>query len=90
MAPSNRTLVPLFNALNTLVIPLVKSGFANPLPIGAGLIALEISGRRTGQRRITPLTCLALGRRLIVATVRSESQWVRNLAAADSAGLWWG
>lgn len=87
---SSNSFVSVFNTINAVVVPLVKAGLANPLPIGSGLVVLEVPGRRSGRPRITPLTTVALGRYLVVATVRSRSQWIRNLAASQSAEVWWG
>ena len=81
----------LLAPLNRLLDPLVRAGVANPLLFTAGFTVLEVPGRKTGQRRRVPLVCYAAGPVLLVGTVRSRSQWIRNLAAADSVHVWlWG
>ena len=74
--------------LNRVVAPLIKLGFGSPWLFTAGFVVLEIPGRKTGRRYTVPLVGWFAPGRLIVATVRSESQWVRNLAAIEEVKLW--
>ena len=80
----------VFGPLNRLVAPLARSGLAGPLPVGVGLVLLETTGRRTGLRREVPLLSARVGNRLVVSTVRSDSQWVRNLAVDPDPAVWLG
>ncbi len=81
----------LFRSLNTVVAPPVKRGVGSPLPVGMGLVTMESTGRRSGITREVPLVGVRLGDRVVSATVRSESHWVRNLEADGDAGVWlWG
>jgi hypothetical protein len=79
----------VFRKLNRFVKPLVKAGFGSPLPIGLGAVVLESTGRKSGLPREVPVVGLRLGKRVLVSTVRSGSQWVKNLEADDEAAVWY-
>lgn len=76
--------------MNRFVTPLVKAGLGSPLPIGLGAVVLENRGRVSGETREVPVLGLRLGDRVIVSTVRSGSQWVKNLEADERAAVWYG
>ena len=82
------SLPTLLEPLNTALAPAVRLGFANPLPLGTGIVLLEVVGRKTGRLRAIPLVCRDYGTLLAVSTVRSNSQWVLNLAAIPRATIW--
>jgi len=78
----------VFRNVNRVVKPLVKAGLGSPLPIGLGAVVLESTGRVSGKPREVPVLGFRVGNRVVVSTVRSGSQWVKNLEADDQAAVW--
>lgn len=77
-----------FSALNAVVRPAVHAGLGNPLPLGAGAVTIETTGRRSGLPRTVPVLATRLGDTLTVSTVRSDSQWLRNIEADANVAVW--
>jgi len=79
-----------FATLNSVVRPAVQAGLGNPLPVGAGAVVLETTGRRSGIARLVPVLSTRTGNTLTVSTVRADSQWIRNAEANSSVAVWLG
>lgn len=87
LAPQDLTQT-FFRELNRFVKPAVKAGLGSPLPIGLGAVVLESTGRKSGKAREVPVLGFRLGKKVYVSTIRSGSQWIKNLEASDDAGVW--
>ncbi len=88
MTTSTPPLPELIAPLNDLLIPGVRRGFANPWLLGTGLVLVEVTGRKSGITRKVPLVGTDYGALVAISTVRSNSQWVKNLAVQPTARLW--
>ena len=76
LEPSNGTRI-----FNRLVAVLTRTGISV-----WGSRELRVIGRRSGERRTTPVNLLTLDGRTYLVAPRGVTQWVRNLRAADGAG----
>ncbi|MFZ4850487.1 MAG: nitroreductase/quinone reductase family protein [Caldilinea sp.] len=77
-----------YRQLNQIVEPLVLAGIGGPQLFPVGLILLETRGRLSGRFYRTPVVALRWGELLFVSTVRTQSQWVQNLAAHPEIDCW--
>ncbi|MEM7080209.1 MAG: hypothetical protein AAF513_16435 [Pseudomonadota bacterium] len=77
--------------LNNLLEPLIRLGFAAPLNLTPGLVVLEVRGRKSGRLRSLPLVAYLAYPYVVLGTVRSASQWIKNLQAESEPHIWiWG
>lgn len=76
-----------FRTLNRLVEPAVRAGFGSPVA-GPGTFVVETTGRRSGLPRRVPVLGARVGDTIVVSTVRSRSQWIRNLEHRPDADVW--
>ena len=75
--------------LNRVVEPAVRYGVGSPRFVPGGLIVLESTGFKTGEKRRTPLVAIRLQKHVIVATGRGDrSFWVKNLANTPRVRYW--
>jgi F420H(2)-dependent quinone reductase len=72
------------STINQLVEQTVRAGVGGPCRVGAGLVIIETKGRKSGKRRSTPVLAQRFGDSLFVSTVRTDSQWIRNLEADEA------
>ncbi len=79
-----------FATLNAVVRPAVRGGLGNPQPLGVGPVVLETTGRVSGLPRSVPVLASRVGDTLNVSTLRSDSQWLRNVEADDRVTVWLG
>ena len=80
-----------FRALNTVVEPLARAGFASPDRWPVGVIVLQTTGRRSGEQRSNPVMAMVIDGHAIVGTARGErSDWFRNLQASSEVQFWLG
>jgi hypothetical protein len=77
-----------FGVLNSVVRPLVRRGLGSPLPLGVGTVLLATTGRQSGELREVPLLSARLGDSLVVSTVRTRSNWIRNAEVSPTVRVW--
>jgi deazaflavin-dependent oxidoreductase (nitroreductase family) len=70
------------NVFNRLIASLTKAGISV-----WGSRMLFVRGRTSGEWRSNPVNLLSDGDRLYLVAPRGETQWVRNLRAAESGEL---
>ena len=71
-----------FSGFNQLAEPLIRAGLGNPVLWPTGTIVVETVGRKTGRKINLPVLATRIGEFVVFSTVRRNSQWVKNLAAA--------
>jgi hypothetical protein len=77
-----------FRTLNQFVEPLVRVGVGSPGLLPTGVVILETVGRKSLGRFNVPLLATVLGDLVLVSTVRSRAQWIRNVAAEPRVRYW--
>jgi len=79
----------IYRRVNAVLEPAVRRGLGAPLLTPAGLVVVEMTGRRSGKTRRVPLAALRVGAYVMIGTVRGTSSlWVRNLAANGAVRVW--
>jgi deazaflavin-dependent oxidoreductase (nitroreductase family) len=77
-----------FRTLNSYLEPLIRTGVGSPGLVPVGAIVMETTGRKSGHTYKTPVLASEFADLLLVSTVRSKSQWVKNLAATPQTQVW--
>jgi hypothetical protein len=78
-----------FRMLNRVVEPAVRVGVGSPRFVPGGLIVLESTGFKSGQKRRTPLVATRFMGHVFISTVRADrSFWVKNLQQQPRARYW--
>jgi hypothetical protein len=73
--------------VNQVVEQMVRAGIGGPCTVGGGVVVIETKGRTSGARRTIPVLAQRFGNTLIVSTIRTNSQWVRNMQADESPSV---
>jgi hypothetical protein len=78
-----------FSAINRLTEPAVRAGLGSLWVMPAGMVVLEVSGRRTGEIRRVPVLAAEIGEYVVVSTLRVQrSEWLRNVLANPDIRYW--
>ena len=77
-----------FRTLNTYLEPLISTGVGSPGLTPVGAVVLETTGRKSGRTYKTPVLASEFASLLLVSTVRSRSQWIKNLAVTPQTKVW--
>jgi deazaflavin-dependent oxidoreductase (nitroreductase family) len=77
-----------FRTLNSYLEPLIRTGVGSPGLAPVGAVVLETTGRKSGRTYKTPVLASEFSDLLLVSTVRSKSQWIKNLAATPQTQVW--
>ena len=78
----------VFRTLNSYLEPVIRTGVGSPGFTPVGAVVLETTGRKSGLTFKTPVLASEFADLLLISTVRSGSQWVKNLAAAPQTQVW--
>jgi hypothetical protein len=74
-----------------VVEPAVRRGVGSPRFVPGGLIVLESTGSKSGQKRRTPLAATRFMGHVFVSTGRADrSLWVKNLQKQPRVRYWLG
>ena len=77
-----------FRTLNAYLEPLISTGVGSPGLARVGAVVLEKTGRKSGRIYKTPVLASEFASLLLVSTVRSRSQWIKNLAVTPQTKVW--
>ncbi len=77
-----------FSSLNFWAEPLIRAGLGNPLFWPTGTIVVETTGRKSGRKINVPVLAMRLGEMVVFSTVRSDSQWLKNIVANPEVRYW--
>ena len=73
---------PARRAVNTLMAPMVRLGIG-----GKSCYLLTTTGRRTGQKRTTPVTLVEVGTERWLVSPYGNVSWVHNVRALPEVSL---
>ncbi|MEM7126362.1 MAG: nitroreductase/quinone reductase family protein [Chloroflexota bacterium] len=74
--------------LNQILEPLIRAGVGSPGLVPVGPIVVEAIGRKSGRVYNTPVLATECADLLLISTVRSRSQWYKNLASTPQTRVW--
>ncbi len=77
-----------FRNLNRVLEPTIRVGIGSPWLVPVGAVVLETVGRKSGRVYNVPVLASEFHNVLVVSTVRGHSQWIRNVAAKPTIGVW--
>lgn len=79
-----------FREVNAFVEPWIRAGLGNPICLPIGPLVLETTGRKSKRKLNVPVIATRFGEVLVCATIRHNSQWLKNLVAQPEIRYWLG
>lgn len=77
------------HSLNQAAVGVLRLGLPFPPYQPGSALVMETLGRKSGNRRLTPMGCLRVADRLLVVAEHGrKADWLRNALAAGSVRIW--